>query len=187
METIFFHKAGSGFPVILLHGFPMNRKVWEAFSERLSQSYTVYTPDLPGFGGSPDFSGMLTLESVGSAMNRWVADQGIKSAAIIGHSMGGYVALEMVRQDPHRFKGICLFHSTATEDSSEKKDNRSKVVKFVDENGVLAFTSNFIQPLFADQNHPAIPSVREITMAASAAAVKGYTHNALSSEMLEFA
>lgn len=174
-EEISYKKHGSGPPLILLHGFPMNRTIWNAFADRLSTDFTIYTPDLPGFGDSPLLAGEFSLSQVASVMNDWVKENHIVSPAVIGHSMGGYVAMEMVRQSPLSFSALGLFHSTAIDDSAEKKESRTKVLQFVDDNGVLAFTSNFIQPLFADQNHPAISTVKEITIQASAEAVKGYT------------
>jgi pimeloyl-ACP methyl ester carboxylesterase len=174
-ENIFFRKFGNGFPVVLLHGFPMNQNVWGKFAENLSKFYAVYTPDLPGFGQSPPLKGEITLPGVASILNSWIRDLKIFPSAIIGHSMGGYVAIEMVKSAPDLFKGLGLLNSTAKEDAPEKKDSRTKVIGFIDDNGVLAFTSNFIQPLFANENHPAIPIVREITMQSDAEAVKGYT------------
>lgn len=153
----------------------MNSRIWDEFASRLAQHFTVYTPDLPGFGKSPLLSGNFSISSVAAVMNEWVKEQRISFPALIGHSMGGYVALEMIRQSPLSFGGLGLFHSTALEDSAEKKESRTKVLQFIDDNGVLAFTSNFIQPLFADQNHPAISTVRDITIEASQEAVKGYT------------
>jgi pimeloyl-ACP methyl ester carboxylesterase len=172
---IYYRKSGKGPAVVLLHGFPMNHQVWNDFAVELSHNYTVYTPDLPGLGRSPILPGQFTLQDVARTMNVWLEEHGIASPVLIGHSMGGYVALEMARAYPLRFKGLVLFHSTSVEDSAEKKESRTKVVKFIADNGVLAFTSNFIQPLFADPNHSAVSSVKDITVQATAEAVCGYT------------
>jgi pimeloyl-ACP methyl ester carboxylesterase len=173
--AIDFKKSGSGPPLLLIHGFPMNRQVWEQFEASLSNQFTIFTPDLPGFGSSEILAEDFSLEDVAAAMNTWVSAQKIEDPVLIGHSLGGYVALEMVRLDPDRFKGLVLFHSTAYADSLEKKESRTKVLKFIDENGVRAFTSNFIGPLFADASHAAIPYVKDISVAAQTNAVKGYT------------
>ncbi len=175
-EGISFDKLGAGSPVILLHGFPMNRQVWDDFAPKLAQNFTVFMPDLPGFGDSPLMEGSFSLTTIATRILAWMKAVGISSpAAIVGHSMGGYVALEMARQSPSSFHSLVLFHSTALADSSEKKESRTKVVDFVKTNGVLAFTSNFIQPLFADQDHPAIQTIRNITVQATAESVTGYT------------
>lgn len=175
VAEIAFDTYGDGPAVLLLHGFPMNRKVWRQFADKLGKDFKAYTPDFPGFGESPALTGDTSLDVIADTMLRWMDKRGIASAPLVGHSMGGYVALEMVRKAPQRFPGLCLFHSTAMADSEEKKESRTKVLKFIDDNGVLAFTSNFIQPLFADGNHPAIARVKDITTEATAFAVKQYT------------
>ncbi len=175
MPDIVFDQKGSGPPLILIHGFPMHRKVWQDFHPAFISSNTVYMPDLPGFGESPLLKSEFTLRDVGAAMNDWVQRNNIRNGIVVGHSLGGYVALEMVRQNPDRYNGLVLFHSTAYADSEEKKESRTKVVQFIRDNGVTAFTSNFIQPLFHDANHPAIPEVRALCISAGEKAVVGYT------------
>jgi len=175
MGKISFTKRGSGKPAILLHGFPMNKNIWNAFAEELSKRFLVYTPDIPGFGESEILPSPFSLEDVADELLGWVEENNIRESVIVGHSMGGYIALAMIEKKPELFSGIGLFHSTAYADSEEKKESRLKVVKFIDDNGVLAFTSNFIEPLFADANHNAIPFVKDVTIKATAEAVKGYT------------
>lgn len=172
---VFSEQAGSGPPVVLLHGFPMNHLVWKDVVPAIAMSYTVFTPDLPGLGNSPLPPGEFALEAVGGYMNDWAEENGITGAVLVGHSLGGYVALEMVRQQPHRYAGLVLFHSTAYADTAEKKESRTRVLNFIGEHGVLAFTSGFIPPLFADPKHPSISFVKGITMKAGEEAVRGYT------------
>jgi pimeloyl-ACP methyl ester carboxylesterase len=92
----------------------------------------------------------------------------------IGHSLGGYVTLAMVKRDPDRFAGFGLFHSTARPDTEEKRAGRDKAVAFIETNGAKAYTSNFIAPLFADSNHPDVPFVRELNIRANAETLVGY-------------
>jgi pimeloyl-ACP methyl ester carboxylesterase len=94
---------------------------------------------------------------------------------VIGHSLGGYVTLAMAAKYPERLAGIGLFHSTAAEDSVEKKESRTKTIEFIKKNGALAFTSNFIQQLFANPEHTDIATVREIAIQSQEEAVIGYT------------
>lgn len=175
MSAIFHKVKGTGPAVVLLHGFPMTHQVWDTFAENLADDFTVYTPDLPGFGESPIPDGSFSIEDVARAMLHWMSENQLNNVVILGHSMGGYVALSMIAQRPEWFRGLILFHSTAYPDGDEKKTSRTKVIKFIDDNGVLAFTSNFIHPLYADQQHASIPGVRSITMQAGADTVKGYT------------
>jgi pimeloyl-ACP methyl ester carboxylesterase len=152
----------------------MNKKVWEDFVPSLDSNSKIYTIDLPGFGESPKPLS-FSLSSVAMEVLNWMNELKLPPCALIGHSLGGYVALAMVEKNPERFAGFGLMHSTALPDSAEKKQSRDKVIEFVQKNGAPAFTTNFIPPLFADKNHPAIETVREISKPASAEVVIGYT------------
>jgi pimeloyl-ACP methyl ester carboxylesterase len=175
MGRIFFQERGQGRPVILLHGFPMHQEVWNDFAPRLADSCRVITPDLPGFGKTPILPYAFSIADVALEVLNFCAEKEIHNSVVIGHSLGGYVALAMVEKNPVRFAGLGLFHSTAYADSEEKKFSRTKVVEFVNQHGAEPFTSNFIPPLFARHDHPAIPQVRKLSIQATADAVKGYT------------
>jgi pimeloyl-ACP methyl ester carboxylesterase len=175
MLKIFSTVRGAGTPVILLHGFPMNSNVWNNFAIPLATHYKVYTPDLPGFGKSKLLDLPFTIEAVASQLLEWMDEQRIENPVVIGHSLGGYVTLAMAAKYPERLAGIGLFHSTAAEDSVEKKESRTKTIEFIKKNGALAFTSNFIQQLFANPEHTDIATVREIAIQSQEEAVIGYT------------
>ena len=168
-------RYGGGKPVILLHGFPMNAAVWSGFAPLLSTDYEVIAPDIPGFGASDLLPSPFSLSDVGDAINLFVEHNNLSGAALIGHSLGGYVALEMVSKRPDLFSALGLFHSTALADTPEKKETRTKVVDFIARNGAEAFTSSFIGPLFADPQHPSIETVKEIAAGSPAETVTAYT------------
>jgi pimeloyl-ACP methyl ester carboxylesterase len=170
-----FTERGSGSPVLLIHGFPLNQTIWNHFADELAKSSLVFTVDLPGFGKSPALKSPFTIEDVASEIGQWLKSQKIESTVVVGHSLGGYVALALAKQRPAMVSGLALFHSTAYADSVEKKENRNKVLDFISKNGVLAFTSNFIPPLFADQHHLSIETVRKIAVQATKEAVIDYT------------
>ena len=175
MGQIHFSVRGSGSPVVLIHGFPMHSAVWESFSQKLSREYNVYTPDLPGFGKSTSLGSSFSIDDVGKTMAGWLEENKIQGAVLIGHSLGGYVALSVAKSRPDLISSLGLFHSTAYADNAEKKESRNKVLEFIDKNGVETFTSNFIAPLFANPGHPAIATVRALSMQSTANSVKGYT------------
>jgi pimeloyl-ACP methyl ester carboxylesterase len=175
MTNIAFREKGKGQPLLLIHGFPMNQDVWNTIAESLSQDFKVITIDLPGFGQSPLLQGPFSIDQVADAVLSWLAEKNIQKTFIAGHSLGGYVTLAMLKKDPNRFPAAILLHSTALPDGDEKKQSRNKTLEFIEKNGVQAFTSNFIGPLFSDSRHPAIESVRAISMKSSKDSVMGYT------------
>jgi pimeloyl-ACP methyl ester carboxylesterase len=175
MPEFSFQESGSGSTLLLIHGFPMNSEVWNEFRKPLSKHFHVITIDLPGFGASTPLKEGFTIDDVAESVIEWLKKKKINNCVVVGHSLGGYVALAMARKNSEILAGIGLFHSTAQPDSDEKKVSRLKVVEFIERNGVLAFTSNFIPQLFADQEHPAIEKVRSIAIKSASDTVKGYT------------
>lgn len=175
MSSIYFRELGSGFPVVLIHGFPFTNQIWDSFAQRLAEDFHVITPDLPGFGHSGLPLENLTIDSVAEILLNWLREKKILRSIIIGHSLGGYVTLAMAKRAPDMFNAIGIFHSTASADSEEKKESRDKVIEFITKNGVEKFTSNFIGPLFADPHHPAIKIIQSIAVQAKEKTVKAYT------------
>lgn len=175
MSSVYFREVGSGFPVVLIHGFPFTNQIWDSFAQKLAEDFHVITPDLPGFGHTGLPGEKLTIDSVAAIMIHWLREKNITKSIVIGHSLGGYVTLAMARQAPELFSAIGLFHSTATADSEEKKESRDKVIEFIAKNGVEKFTSNFIGPLFADAHHPGIKTVQAIAVQAKENTVNAYT------------
>jgi pimeloyl-ACP methyl ester carboxylesterase len=175
MPKLSFATQGKGSAIVLLHGFPMNNVVWKNFTPLLAEHFKIITPDLPGFGNSPRLEESITIDSVADSIITFLKEEKIENPILVGHSLGGYVALAVAEKAPALLSGLVLFHSTARADSDEKKQSRNKTIDFIKKNGVKAFTSNFTQPLFANSSHPAIEVVKEISMEAEETAVIAYT------------
>ncbi|MEQ8809963.1 MAG: alpha/beta hydrolase [Imperialibacter sp.] len=135
-------------PVLLLHGFCEDHTIWEnmlsAFPGR-----TIYLVDLPGFGKSNvELPNPLSIDWVAEVIYRQVIDPEQIEPIVVGHSLGGYVALAMAEKYGNSLKGLCLFHSTVFADSPEKKATRNKVIDYVSKSGVESFTTEFVPGLF---------------------------------------
>ncbi len=150
-SRVYFEVSGTGQPIVLLHGFTESSAIWHFFEEALGQSHTVITIDLPGHGRSDCFSEVHSMEQMAEAVYQVFESHGIGSAVIIGHSMGGYVALSFAKRFPMRVSGLGLFHSTASADSDAARKGRDLAIKAVDQNH-QGFLLNFIPELFAPSN-----------------------------------
>lgn len=139
---------GSGTALILLHGFLESSGVWAAFQDKLAEYHTVICPDLPGHGDTSVFGDEHTMDFMASMVKVILDNEGIQETVICGHSMGGYVSLAFARNYPEMVKGLVLFHSHASADSEEVKQNRLRTVKIVQENR-LAFITSFVPELFS--------------------------------------
>lgn len=162
MSQIFHREMGSGKALVLVHGFCETNQIWERFTENLSDQYRVLTPDLPGFGESALPPTPFTIDDIGARLLNWMDQLQLELPVVVGHSLGGYVALAMAARQPDRFPGFGLFHSTSFADSVEKKENRNRVIDFVRRNGVQPYIDTFVPGLFFRKNNPYIGRVHEI-------------------------
>ncbi|SDD81668.1 Pimeloyl-ACP methyl ester carboxylesterase [Algoriphagus faecimaris] len=152
MSSIHFFEKGSGQAVVLIHGFCEVGAMWEDFAEELSQSFRVLCPDLPGFGKSPLSKPQISLEETAVMLEEWMEEHSIQDPMIIGHSLGGYVALALLELMGSKIKGIGLFHSTAFADDAEKKEMRNRTIQFLKKFGAEKFVSSFVPPLFSEKH-----------------------------------
>jgi pimeloyl-ACP methyl ester carboxylesterase len=148
MQTINFFDSGEGFPLVFLHGYCESNKIWLGLSRELSNEFRIICPDLPGFGKSPLPTSRFSLEQIGDILVEWLQSSGISQCAIIGHSLGGYISLEILRKYPDFVQVLGLFNSAAFADTEEKKENRNKLIGFIEENGVAPFLKTFVPSLF---------------------------------------
>ncbi|MTI21742.1 alpha/beta hydrolase [Fulvivirga sp. RKSG066] len=160
---LFFTDSGKGFPVIFIHGFCETSEMWFDFTQPFIEDYRVITVDLPGFGKSPLPTGDFTIKDVAKHVLNLLDKLEIQKCAAVGHSLGGYVLLEMVNTQPDRFTGFSLFHSTAFADDTEKKESRNKAIEFVEKRGVEVFVTSFVPPLFYVKNRkPLLKTIEKV-------------------------
>jgi len=148
---IFLRQKGAGDPVVLLHGFTGSSVIWEDYLKTLSDKFRVVAIDLPGHGNSDCLADIHTMDAMGEAVKAVMAHLEIEKAVIVGHSMGGYVALNIAMHYPAAIKGLGLFHSTSLADNDEALEAREKAIRIIKEDH-QGFLFNFIPGLFAPEN-----------------------------------
>jgi pimeloyl-ACP methyl ester carboxylesterase len=169
-----FVDKGTGSALVFLHGFCESLEIWNDFIPPLSDKFRILAADLPGFGKSPSLPEGFTIDHVADAVNEWLKKNNVSDFLIIGHSLGGYVALSLAERHGLNIKGICLFHSTVFPDSDEKKENRNKVAKFVHEHGVLPYVDTFVPGLFANKKSLGLTETHRIAAQTNQATLIGY-------------
>ena len=174
-EKIFFQKLGKGQPVILIHGFCETLEIWNGVAEKLAEKFEVFSIDLPGFGKSQLPSTPFSIDEIGTKVLGWIDHKKIRNPVVIGHSLGGYVALAMAAKSPEKFAGLGLFHSSAFPDTEDRKANRNRVIEFVKAHGTDPFIDTFVPGLFFDKNHGAIPQAEKIARNTSIETLLAYT------------
>lgn len=142
---------GKGKTIVLLHGFLESQKMWEPFLPVLSKEHKVITLDLPGHGKSESKGYVHSMELMAEVVEAVLTLEKIDQATIIGHSMGGYVALAFAERHPEMCSEIVLLNSSPKADSVERKNNRDRAITLVKKHKD-AFLSMAIPNLFAEKN-----------------------------------
>jgi pimeloyl-ACP methyl ester carboxylesterase len=165
--------------VVLIHGFAENNQIWEQQQAYLSEQFYVIAPDLPGSGQTP-LTEPLSIESMADFVHSILLADGIESAVIIGHSMGGYVGLALAEKYPAMVKGLGLFHSTAAPDSEEKKEGRLKSINIIRQYGGEAFIKqalpNMFSPVYKQQHPEQVDAYVTMGMQCPQASLISYYH-----------
>jgi 3-oxoadipate enol-lactonase len=154
--------------IVLIHGFPLNKSMWNKQMEMFIETYRVIAYDVRGFGnstaGTDDFSIELFVEDLLGLMDVLK----IETALLCGLSMGGYVALNAVQNFPKRFNALILCDSNCTADSPEAREKRMTTIENIEKFGIEYFANESIKTLFAPEsfvtNKEKIAIVKEMIM-----------------------
>jgi len=157
---ISFTDQGKGTAVVLLHGFLENQTMWDAFVPELSKKHRVITVDLLGHGETECLGYVHAMEDQADMLYALLLHLKIRKVVLVGHSMGGYVALAFAELYPDYMKGLFLLNSTSRADSEERKLNRDRAIVAVKQN-YTAFVRMSIANLFAEENRERLADVIE--------------------------
>src|SRR6266576_3347539 len=110
-HRVIYRIAGSGPPVVLIHGMVNSSRHWEEVALRLADRYTVIAPDPIGHGDSATPRGDYSLGAHAAVIRDLLAAIGVDRATIVGHSLGGGVAMQFFWQFPQRTERLVLISS----------------------------------------------------------------------------
>ena len=155
-----YDDVGSGIPLLFVHGWPHNRTLWAAQLSGLPTQARCLAPDLRGFGDScvaPPYS----IDQYADDLAAFLAMLGVTRAVVCGLSMGGYVALAMVRRHRTLVRGLILTSTRATADTPEARDKRMRLIEFVKQHGVEALAGRQLKAMVGETTFNSRPDVLE--------------------------
>lgn len=141
--------------LVLLHGFLQSLEVWSPYLLHLMRQMRVVTIDLPGHGYSEPLGETSTMEGMADAVHAVIQELGIQQCVMVGHSLGGYVALAYAEKYHYYLRGLGLLHSHAMSDSEEARERRAQACEQVKMNRA-GYILNFIPNLFDDSKKLAL-------------------------------
>ncbi len=107
-QPVTYHRFGDGPVILLLHGITSSSRTWKAITPRLARDYTVIAPDLLGHGHSAKPEGDYSLGGYASGIRDLMIALGIPKVTVVGHSLGGGVAMQFAYQFPQRVSRLAL-------------------------------------------------------------------------------
>jgi len=108
---VHYFTGGQGDPLVIIHGGGDGARAWEKNMAELSENYTVYVPDLPGYGHSQPLEGDYYIPEMVEFVDEFAHNLGLKSFYLVGHSMGGGIALNYALKFPQKIMKLVLVSS----------------------------------------------------------------------------
>lgn len=162
---------GPGDPLVLLHAFPLNGRMFEPQMEAFSERRRVISPDYPGFGRSPRTPAQPDVRYYAEAVRNLLDYLELERVALGGVSMGGYVAFGCLKLFPQRVSSLVLANTRPEPDSYEMKENRKNMARRVADEGVEVLVELQMQRLLApdtlENNREVVEKVRAMMLESS--------------------
>lgn len=127
-----YRESGSGRPLVLLHAFPLSSTMWLEQRDGLATACQVITPDQRGFGGSPLGDGPPSLDTAADDVAELLDRLELEQVVLGGLSMGGYVAMALLRRHPERVAALILADTKAIADPDAARANRERIAAAVE-------------------------------------------------------
>lgn len=168
---------GSGPAVVLLHAFPVNRHLWDGVvPDLVAAGFRVIAPDYAGLGTSPLPAAPASMTAMAAGIRAVLAERGVARFRLAGLSMGGYVAMQLLREIPQRIEALALVDTKMASDPQPARDNRLAVATRAEQEGstdflVAAMLDNLLGPLTIAQRPAVVEQVTRWILEAPPAAV----------------
>ena len=131
--------------LVLLHGHGVDDSIWDSIDASINDYYTVVRPNISLF------TFCKTIEEYADELHRFLTSAVIEKFTLIGHSMGGYIALAFAEKYPEMLEGFGLFHSTAYADDESKKHQRNQTVDMLRNYGTEMFIKNTAANMYGER------------------------------------
>lgn len=156
--------AASSTPLVLLHGFPLDRRIFAPMLPHLPADMRVVACDLPGFGQSPALADAFSLEDLARTVRAFLQARGLLPCVLGGLSMGGYVALAYHRLFAADLRGLVLIDTKSTADTAEAKANRDRMADIALREGSSAIARLMQPKMLSDTTRRELPGVEPTLM-----------------------
>jgi len=153
---------GSGMPLLLVHGFPLDHSMWKYQINEFSKHCRVISPDLRGFGRTTATPGTVTMEQLADDLNALLDAMGVTDRVLFcGLSMGGYVGWQFARKYRHRLSALVACDTRVIADTPEQAASRLELAERVLREGPSPVADAMLPKLFAGETRERRPDLVE--------------------------
>ena len=173
-----YNDQGQGdVPVLLLHGFPLDKRMWEPQIAGLSGEFRVVTPDLRGHGESQATPGPYTMELLADDVKGFLDTLDLQQVVLGGFSMAGYVAFAFLRRYPERVQSLLLLDTRPQADAEAARPGREDMAQLAEREGAAPIAERLIPRLLSEAtvaNRPdVVAQVRQMILECSVQGIAG--------------
>jgi len=164
-DVLAYDRMGAGVPLVFVHAFPLNRKMWESVKPTFAKNFQFISLDLPGFGESRLSSDTSTMEFMAQEIISTLNHLGIKEKFIAsGVSMGGYVLFQLAKLFPDRLRALGFISTRSAADSPQTREGRFRTIDLIQKGGGLTALAEKIIPqlIGASSLKAGLPVVQEV-------------------------
>jgi 3-oxoadipate enol-lactonase len=171
-----YDDEGHGECVVLIHGRPFDRRLWEPQLVAMRDRFRILVPDLRGFGESPVTPGSVMMREYAADIEHLLDALEITRAAIVGLSMGGLVTMELAASRPERYWAIGLVATTAEPVTPQERAIRRQRAEAVERDGMGVLVDYMHTGLYGPNCSPVIRTRIDAMMAAASLVIDGVGH-----------
>lgn len=151
-RQISYSIEGSGNTLVFLHGYLEYKELWADFVKSFKDKFQIICIDLPGHGASESINTVHSMSDMADVVKYVLDRNGIEKFVLIGHSMGGYIALSFANSFSERLLGLIMFSSSSLNDSTEKIIARNRDIDLLEKGKKSVVINNNIPNMFATKN-----------------------------------
>ncbi|HZZ42922.1 MAG TPA: alpha/beta fold hydrolase [Tepidisphaeraceae bacterium] len=170
-----YEERGSDLPVVLLHAFPIDHRLYNAQIESLSTTHRIIVPDLPGFGQTP-YDQPFTIQWQAEQLHCLLKSIGALPCIIGGCSMGGYISFAFARTYPNDVAGLIFIDTKAEGDTPEQRHNRDRLIDLTDRHGPSIVADAMLPKMLSEHSkrlHPKLEAqLRQIILSTPPSTLK---------------
>lgn len=158
--SLAYDDAGQGLPLVFVHGYPLNRRMWQPQMRGLQDTARILAVDLRGHGDSQATPAPYSMDLFADDLNAFLEALGIDQKVVLcGLSMGGYITFAFYRKYPHRLAGLILTATRAAADTPAQREARDQAAETARQGNTASIFNSMLPRLLTPKTYAEKPAL----------------------------